>query len=210
MNKVKFTTLLRRVTQVTASARQQGVRREAKMRRKCGVWTEFKSSLHSTVWPWCAQEEFKVWKRSGIRKKAAERRWLDCKRRRSQPVGSALQPSDNIFSAAAPSGLWCREGVVFYFSVLSTNIPIIRARRNSILYMRDTLKLLEQSSFYFSRLYLLKMWYLYFPNWSSMADGSIEDAVAASCCLQSLASCRDSAPSEFCISSHNHCWLTLH
>lgn len=34
----------------------------------------------------------------------AESRWLDCRARRPQPVVSVVQPSDNIFLAAAPSG----------------------------------------------------------------------------------------------------------
>lgn len=82
--------------------------RTKRSRKRPGMW----ASLHSIIWPWCAPEEFNVWKRSGIRD-GGRSRWLAGKKRRSRPVVSAVAPSDNIFPAAAPSGLWCNEVLQF-------------------------------------------------------------------------------------------------
>lgn len=99
----------------TGEERQQ---EEMKSRRRPGVRTAFKSPLHSAVCPWCAQEEFNVWKRSRTGT-VVWSRCLDCRKRRARPVGSAVQPSDNIFPAAAPSGLW----FFFFFISLLTVLP---------------------------------------------------------------------------------------
>lgn len=70
-----------------------------------GMWIVFKSSLHSIIWPRCAQEEFKVWKGIVIWN-VCQSRWLDCRKGRLQAVGLATECSDNIFPAAAPSRLF--------------------------------------------------------------------------------------------------------
>lgn len=49
--------------------------RTKRSRKRPGMW----ASLHSIIWPWCAPEEFNVWKRSGIRD-GGRSRWLVVKR----------------------------------------------------------------------------------------------------------------------------------
>lgn len=89
--------------------------RTKRSRKRPGMW----AFLHSIIWPWCAPEEFNVWKRSGIRD-GGRSRWLAGKKRRSRPVVSAVAPPDNIFPAAAPSGF----DVTKFYS-LSTERPQI-------------------------------------------------------------------------------------
>lgn len=89
--------------------------RTKRSRKRPGMW----ASLHSIIWPWCAPEEFNVWKRSGIRD-GGRSRWLAGKKRRSRPVVSAVAPPDNIFPAAAPPGF----DVTKFYS-LSTERPQI-------------------------------------------------------------------------------------
>lgn len=84
--------------------------KEMDSRRGPDMLIVFKSSLHSAVWPWCAQEEFEVWKGIVIWN-VCQSRWLDCRKSWLQAVGSAIKCSDNICPAAAPSRLFLKNTV---------------------------------------------------------------------------------------------------